>query len=169
MADIQAKMVRTLIPAGVTVNFVGNAGNSYHAYPISTSLIGKMIERGVLVYEQLEEEDENGQTEVLLTSDTYTAATEGAVEVSSDTIIIPDFEQEIIDKHNAEYEELLAEKGLNIKEKQTLISEEYLGIGEEQSTVESGQDTLSGGTVQGGTGQDTLTGNTDETLEGGNG
>ena len=153
MAD--AKMVRTDTPAGVVTNYIANTGNSYHAYPVSTSLIKKMIDRGVLVYEQLAEENEKGETEVLLDSDTYSSTTTGAVTVGSDTLIIPDIEQEIINRHAAEYEELLKEKGLAIKDKQTSISNKFLGIEEEVSgggepVTEDPKDNPSTPTVEGG-------------------
>lgn len=132
MADsntILAKLVRTDVPAGITTNFVANTGNSYHAYPVSTSLIGKMIERGALVYEQMSD-----TSEVLLTSETYMTSINGAIAVDSNTVIVPDFEQQLFDLHQAEWEEWLTNKGKEIQAKQTMIAFKFFDINEDKDS-----------------------------------
>lgn len=129
MAEIKAKMIRTVCPAGVSINYVGMCGDSHFAFPVSITLIKTMIERGMSVYEQIPPDEEKGTegTELLLTLENYDQDNGGEV-VAEDANIVPDIELEVNTQHAKEREEFLANKGLEIKEKQTQISNEFFGI-----------------------------------------
>lgn len=131
MSEIKAKVVRTLAPAGVSINFVGICGNSHHYYPTDITLIKLMLDRNILVYEKLAEPAEDGSTEVLLTLENYDQDNDGE-EVAEDAVIIPNIEKQIQDAHAAEREDFLAEKGLEIKDKQEKTYKEYLNIPDEE-------------------------------------
>lgn len=125
--SVNAKMIRTLAPAGTSINFMSICGNSIFDYPCPVSMIKTMIERGIRVYEQLDTPAEDGSTEVLLTLENYDKDN-GGVEVPEDAIIIPDIELEVANTHAEEYAELLVQKGKAIKEKQTYESNVFLGL-----------------------------------------
>lgn len=128
MAEIKAKMIRTVCPAGVSINYVGMCGDSHFAFPVSITLIKTMIERGMSVYEQIPPEEEGEDpTELLLTLENYDQDNGGEV-VAEDANIVPDIELEVNTQHAKEREEFLTNKGLEIKEKQTQISNEFFGI-----------------------------------------
>lgn len=133
MADIKAKIVRTLAPAGVAANFMGITGNSHHYYPVEITLIEKMIKRGVLVYELLAEESENGETEVLLTLENFDQDNSGK-QLEENIAIVPDLELAIANTHAEEKEAFLEEKGKEIKDKQTETYNDFFDIEEEEST-----------------------------------
>lgn len=136
MSEIKAKFVRTVAPAGVSINFTGICGNSHHYYAVDISLIKLMLERGVLVYEKLEEPAEDGSTEVLLTLDNYNTDLDGQ-EISSSEVIVPNIEKQIQDTHTAERTEFLREKGLEIKDKQTQSYKEYFNIIDETTVSDN--------------------------------
>lgn len=124
---ITAKMIRTLAPAGSSINFMSLCGNSIFDYPCSITMIKTMLERGVKVYEQLAEPAEDGSTEIELTLENY-AEDNGGIEIEDNADIIPDIELEVATAHAEEYEENMKNKGLNIKEQQTYTSNVFLGI-----------------------------------------
>ena len=136
MAEIESKIVRTVAPAGVSVNFTGITGNSHHYYPCAVSLIKLMLERKVLVYEKLAEPAEDGSTEVQLTLENFDQDNSGE-EVAEDANIIPNLEEEIADKHAEEREAFLEEKGLEIKDKQQIIYNQFFNITTNSSEEES--------------------------------
>lgn len=137
MADIKAKMVRTLSPAGVSINYTSLCGDSHFPYAVTVTSIKKMIERGVLVYEQIAAAEGEEPTELLLTMENYDKENGGEV-VPENANIIPDIELEIEERHAAEREEWLEEKGQLIKAKQESISKEFLG---ESTSSEPSDDT----------------------------
>lgn len=135
MADIQAKMVRTLSPAGVSIGYQAYCGDSHWPQACPITLIKKMIDRGVLVYEQIPATEDTDATELLLTLENYDQDNGGA-EVPEDANIIPDLELEVETRHAAERQEWLTNKGLEIKERQDNLSKEFLDITDEEETVD---------------------------------
>ena len=131
MADIKAKMVRTLSPAGVSLNYTGICGDSHFYYPVLVTSIKKMIDRGVLVYEYIDATDDEEAHELLLTNENYDQDNGGA-EVAEEANIIPDIELEVEQRHATERAAWLEEKGLEIKARQEAIAKEFLGIAEEE-------------------------------------
>lgn len=121
MAEITAKFVRTLAPGGATLNFTGITGNSHKAVAMPLTLIKKALDRGVKVYELIENKDDDGNVtgydEVELTAENYDADNGGKAVTASNNIV-PDVEKEREDIHAAEKAERLAEKGLEIKARQ---------------------------------------------------
>ena len=136
MAEIESKIVRTVAPAGVAVNFAGITGNSHHYYPCAVSLIKLMLERKVLVYEKLAEPAEDGSTEVQLTLDNFDQDNSGE-EVAEDAHVIPNLEEEIATQHAEEREAFLEEKGQEIKDKQQIIYNQFFNITTTSSNEES--------------------------------
>ena len=125
MAKITAKFVRTLAPGGATLNFTGITGNSHKAVAMPLTLIKKALDRGVKVYELIEIKDEDneviGYEDLELTEENY-ASDNGGKEVTASNNIVPDVEKEREDIHAAEMAERLAEKGLEIKERQEALA-----------------------------------------------
>lgn len=136
MAEIESKIVRTVAPAGVAVNFAGITGNSHHYYPCAVSLIKLMLERKVLVYEKLAEPAEDGSTEVQLTLENFDQDNSGE-EVAEGANIIPNLEEQIANQHTEEREAFLEEKGLEIKDKQQIIYNQFFNITTNSSEEES--------------------------------
>ena len=148
MADIQAKMVRTLSPAGVSIGYQAYCGDSHWPQACPITLIKKMIDRGVLVYEQIPATKDTDATELLLTLENYDQDN-GGEEVPEDANIIPDLELEVETRHAAERQEWLTNKGLEIKDRQDTLSKEFLGITDEEdstddTTTTDPESTLSG-------------------------
>jgi len=183
MAEPTAKFVRTLAPGGATLNYTGITGNSHKAVAMPLTLIKKALDRGVKVYELIEEKDDDGNvtgySEVELTTENY-AADNGGKAVTAENNLVPDVEQERADTHAAEFAERLAEKGLEIKQRQDALIAELVteastdtisGGGSNESIAGGGADSLSGGGSNEslpGSGEDTIvSGGGDGSVEGG--
>lgn len=146
MAEVKAKFVRTLAPGGATLNYTGITGNSHKAVAMPLTLIKKALDRGVKVYELIEEKDEGGNvtgySEVELTVENY-EADNGGKAVTAENNLVPDVEKEREDTHTAEFAERLAEKGLEIKQRQDALI--AAATGTESSEDVSSTDTVDGG------------------------
>ena len=136
MAEIQSKIVRTVAPAGVTVNFTGITGNNHQYYPCAVSLIKLMLERNVLVYEKLAEPAEDGSTEVQLTLENFNQDNSGEA-VEEGAHVIPNLEEQIANQHAKEREAFLEEKGQEIKEKQQVTHNTFFNIIDQTPTEET--------------------------------
>lgn len=165
MAETTAKFVRTLAPGGATLNFTGITGNSHKAVAMPLTLIKKALDRGVKVYELIEEKDDDGNvtgySEVELTTENY-AADNGGKAVTAENNLVPDVEQERADAHAAEFAERLAEKGLEIKQRQDALIAELV--------VDSSTDTLNvegSDTIVSGDGDSSIAGGGSDSLSGG--
>lgn len=176
MAEIKAKMIRTVCPAGVSINFVGMCGDSHFPFPVSITLIKTMIERGVLVYEQISAQEEGEEpTELLLTMENYDQDN-GGEEIPEGANIVPDIELEVKTRHDQERQDFLTNKGLEIKERQEKQAGIFLGILEPDSPtvidfdVKPEDQEPSGGTstptLSPATDTPTITGSDDPTITG---
>ena len=117
--DVKAKKIRTVgIARNGSVNFRCQTGDSHHYYWVSAELIKTMLERNYIVYEQSATE---GEPDIILTLDNYDKPTGGYV-ITDDQIpglsVVPNIELEVSRTHDAEKEEFLRRKGMNIKAQQ---------------------------------------------------
>ena len=159
MAD--AKLVRTYAKAGQVANFVAITGNSHRYQWMSISIIKQMLERGIRVYEKLEEgfELEDGSTEIELTLGNENAGVEANYNVDNggepfdandkSIVVVQNLEEQRIEELNLIKEEQLAELGMKIKEDMEKVYED--------DTVENDDNTESVNDNTGGTGASTGT------------
>lgn len=138
MADtITAKSVRIVVPAGVTINYAGQTGDSHrvHYLNLPVSIIKKLLERGAKVYEVKDVEVDHVATieEVELTLENAETDNGGRA-VPADATLTVDVEDEVAEKHAEEAEARMEAIGLEIKAQQEAIAKEALGT----TTVEGG-------------------------------
>jgi hypothetical protein len=117
--DVKAKKIRIVGTAKYgSVNFSCQTGDSHHYYWVSAELIKAMLEKNYIVYEQSATE---GEPDIILTLDNYNKPTGGYV-ITDDQIpglsVVPNIELEVARTHEAEKEEFLRRKGMNIKAQQ---------------------------------------------------
>ena len=171
MAQSGVKYVRVESPTGgIVLNWMGMGQDTHYAYPLTIDAIKRLIARGARCYERLEEADENGKWEVLLTLENL-EEDNGGLPVPDEVNIIQDEEGIVAAKHEEEWYDYLIMRGSEIKEKQEKIAENYfLMYPLEGSTISSGStsSSISGSTISSGSTSSSISGSTDSSITGSN-
>lgn len=125
--SVTAKFVRTLAPAGSTVNFTAITGNSHRYFWISTELIKSMLEKDIRVFERLKENTEEGVKDTELTLENYAEENTNCVKFDEDSndIVIKDYELKRSEELQETHEEFLENIGLEIKSELDKKIEKY--------------------------------------------
>ena len=153
---VDAKLVRTYAKAGQVANFVAITGNNHRYQWMSISIIKQMLERGVRVYEKLEDgiELEDGSTEIELTlgdedagiAANYDADTGGVPFDAEDKsiVVVQNLEEQRIEELNTIKEQHLADIGMKIKEHMDEVYQEEDNDVNDDNTTTSNDNTYAG-------------------------